>query len=366
MCFKAIYQATLRSGRVSSPVPPISVLAALLYFGTTSAAVPPPQNVTIGVLNYLGPEKTVGHWAATVETLNQALPDVRFRLAPLDHAGMRAALTADDLEFVITNPGNYAELEYAFHISRIATTEENTPVASTLVTTHSELNALTDLSGRRLAAVSEDAFGGFQVIWRELQDAGLRPGHNLDMLMTGLPMQKVADAVLSGQADAGVLRACMLEEMQAADPTRYGALRAFGVRSTQNSYSVGAPALSRIVATNPVIVGQAMAETLDIATGDKVRLSTPGGSLESVAVVRDGVSPGTVAIEHGYGHRAFGAADITIDNKTVPGDPGLASGVLLNDLGMLDPTRSNAGVWVDPISGTAVRNGLPARIEKIA
>lgn len=134
----------------------------------------------------------------------------------------------------------------------------------------------------------------------------------------------------------------------------------------QSSYSVGAPALSRIVATNPLIVGRAMAETLDIATGDKVRLNTPGGSLESVAVVRDGVSPGTVAIEHGYGHRAFGAADITIDNKTVPGDPGLASGVLLNDLGMLDPTRSNAGVWVDPISGTAVRNGLPARIEKIA
>jgi len=232
MCFNAIYQATLRSGRVSNPLPPVAVLAALLYFGTTSAAIPSPQSVTIGVLNYLGSEKTVDHWAATVETLNQALPDVRFRLAPLDHAGMRAALAADDLEFVITNPGNYAELEYAFHISRIATTEESTPVASTLVTTRSDLNALTDLSGHRLAAVSEDAFGGFQVIWRELQDAGLRPGHNLEVLMTGLPMQKVADAVLSGQADAGVLRACMLEEMQAADPTRYGALRAFGVRST--------------------------------------------------------------------------------------------------------------------------------------
>ncbi len=133
----------------------------------------------------------------------------------------------------------------------------------------------------------------------------------------------------------------------------------------QNSYSVGAPALRRIVDTNPVIVGREMAGELGIGTGDKVRLTTPGGSLESVAVVRDGIAPGTVAIAHGYGHRAFGASDITIDGRTLPGDPALASGVLSNDLGMLDPTRAHAGVWVDPVSGTAVRNGLPARIEKI-
>ncbi len=133
----------------------------------------------------------------------------------------------------------------------------------------------------------------------------------------------------------------------------------------QNSYSVGAPVLRRIVATNPVIVGRATAQALDIVTGDQVRLTTPGGSLESVAVVRDGIASGTIAIEHGYGHRAFGASDITIDGKTIPGDSALATGVLLNDLGMLDPTRTHAGVWVDPVSGTAVRNGIPARIEKI-
>ena len=134
----------------------------------------------------------------------------------------------------------------------------------------------------------------------------------------------------------------------------------------QNSYSVGAPALKRIVATNPVIVGTDMARAAGIVTGDTVRLTTPGGSLETVAVVRDGVAPGVIAIEHGYGHKAFGARDITIGERTIPGDPALATGVVLNDLGMLDPTRKLAGVWVDPVSGTAVRNGLPARVEKVA
>ncbi|WP_116133795.1 molybdopterin dinucleotide binding domain-containing protein [Tropicimonas sp. IMCC34043] len=133
----------------------------------------------------------------------------------------------------------------------------------------------------------------------------------------------------------------------------------------QNSYSVGASALLRIVATNPVNIGRALAEAHGIATGDMVRLTTPGGSLDSVAIVRDGVAPDTVAIEHGFGHRGFGAATVTIDGTTLPADPRQATGVLQNDLGMLDPTRALAGVWVDPISGTSVRQGLPARLERI-
>lgn len=134
----------------------------------------------------------------------------------------------------------------------------------------------------------------------------------------------------------------------------------------QNSYSVGATALLRITATNPVNVGIELAKAHGIATGDRVRLTTPGGSIESVAVVREGVAPNIVAIEHGFGHKGFGANDITIDQEVWPADPRLAAGVLLNDIGMLDPTRSVPGVWVDPVSGTAVRQGLPARIERIA
>lgn len=133
----------------------------------------------------------------------------------------------------------------------------------------------------------------------------------------------------------------------------------------QNSYSVGAKALLRIIASNPVVLGRALAEAHGIANGDMVRLTTPGGSLESVAVVRDGIAPDTVAIEHGYGHKGFGAQDIMIDDDIWPADPRLATGVLLNDMGMVDPTRANTGVWVDPVSGTAVRQGLPARIERI-
>ena len=205
--------------------PLIAVLAALPGPGFAGEAMP------VGVLSYRGSQDAVAHWSSTIDAVNRALADVELRLVPLDHAGMGAALAAGRLAFVITNPGHYAELEYRFHISRIATVEGDTPVASTLVTTHSDLDALSDLRGRRLAVVAQDAFGGFQTIWRELKDDGLRPGPDLDLIISGLPMQKVADAVLAGQADAGVLRACMLEELQAADASRYQGLHAFAVRA---------------------------------------------------------------------------------------------------------------------------------------
>ncbi|WP_208975021.1 molybdopterin dinucleotide binding domain-containing protein [Pseudovibrio exalbescens] len=133
-----------------------------------------------------------------------------------------------------------------------------------------------------------------------------------------------------------------------------------------NSYSVGAKSLLRITASNTVNMARELAEQHGIQNGDQVVLTSPGGSVQGVAVVRDGVAKNTVAIEHGFGHRAFGASDITIDGVTLAGDPRLATGMLQNDLGLVDPTRSKPGVWVDPISGAAVRQALPAKIEKIA
>ena len=114
------------------------------------------------------------------------------------------------------------------------------------------------------------------------------------------------------------------------------------------------------------MVGTGLAARHGLKTGDRVALTTPGGRLETVVVVREGIAPDVVAIMHGFGHRAFGAREIRIDDTVWPADEGIGAGVLMNDIGMLDPTRTtNPGVWVDPVSGTAVRQGLPARLDPI-
>ena len=45
--------------------------------------------------------------------------------------------------------------------------------------------------------------------------------------------------------------------------------------------------------------------------------------------------------------------------------PELAAGINLNDLGLPDPSAGGQGIWLDPVAGSAVRQGLPARIERV-
>ena len=50
-----------------------------------------------------------------------ALPGFTPELHQLDHAGLREAAQRGELDFVITNPGHYVELEASLGASRILT-----------------------------------------------------------------------------------------------------------------------------------------------------------------------------------------------------------------------------------------------------
>lgn len=192
--------------------------------------------VTVGVLAYQGADRAEAEWRPTARYLDRALPGHVFRLEFLDLSGMRRAVRDKALDFVITNAGNYVELEATFGISRIATLESTTgvdpgrAVGSVIVTAANDtaIRTLDDLKGKRLAAVAPDAFGGFEVARRELARHGIAPFTDLASLrFTGFPMEQVLFAVRDGKADAGIVRACLPEQVGAAgriDPTRFRVL----------------------------------------------------------------------------------------------------------------------------------------------
>ena len=133
----------------------------------------------------------------------------------------------------------------------------------------------------------------------------------------------------------------------------------------QNPYSIGATRLLAIHPENPVLVHPDDAKRLRLDMGDLAEISTPGGSLKARVIIHAGISPGVAAFEHGFGHRELGARAHRIGKKSQPEDGRLAAGVNLNDIGVLDPTRPDGAPWVDAISGTSVRNGLPAKIRPV-
>lgn len=135
--------------------------------------------------------------------------------------------------------------------------------------------------------------------------------------------------------------------------------------NTMASASAVIPRLHHVKPVNLVALNPQDGQRFGLAHGDTVRITTPGGQVEAQISLLHGVMPGVIAIEHGYGHREMGGAQHTLDGVPLPFDAKVKSGINLNDLGFADPTRKVSNTWLDWVSGSAVRQGLPARVERI-
>jgi tetrathionate reductase subunit A len=143
----------------------------------------------------------------------------------------------------------------------------------------------------------------------------------------------------------------------------------FRVVSTKSQlFSSSGPALKhlrKLRGTNAIGLNREDAAALGLETGDRVRLSSPGGTVEGAVLARAGVAPGTVAIEHGFGHRELGARTYRIGARVFEKGLSLAAGVNSNDLGFRDPSASVPSVLADPVVGSIARQAIPARIERL-
>jgi two-component system sensor histidine kinase TtrS len=214
------------------------LLAAPLA-GAETLASAAPTTIDIGVLAVLDGEDTRRLWQPLADGLARALPGHSVRLQVLDPDALDAALAQQALHFVVTNPGHYVRLEARHGATRIATqttAESDDPahtVGSTVVVRAGTPvpATLQALRGQRVAAVAEDAFGGYQLVAHEWLQSGLdAEAGTVQRVFTGFPMQRVADAVLAGQADAGILRTCVLEQLERTGRVAPGALVVVGAR----------------------------------------------------------------------------------------------------------------------------------------
>ncbi|AGH38071.1 Molybdopterin oxidoreductase [Bibersteinia trehalosi USDA-ARS-USMARC-192] len=126
--------------------------------------------------------------------------------------------------------------------------------------------------------------------------------------------------------------------------------------------------LPRLLSIKPegiVAMNSQDAKEQGISHGDLVKLSTPSGTLQVQMMLLDGIAQGTIAIEHGFGHKQLGAGSYVIDGKEIKGNPAIAKGINLNDLGIIDPTKKIRSPLQDWVCGSVVRTGIPAKVEKI-
>ena len=132
-----------------------------------------------------------------------------------------------------------------------------------------------------------------------------------------------------------------------------------------NSYAIISPRLRAIKPVNMVLMHNEDARAIGVVSGDLVRLVSPAGSREALVTVSDTIMPGVIGVEHGFGHTALGARDVIVDGQRIQASAGANAGINLNDLVPNDPSRQGLSTLTECDTGSAVRQGIPVRVEKI-
>ncbi len=134
----------------------------------------------------------------------------------------------------------------------------------------------------------------------------------------------------------------------------------------RSPYSVTLKGITALGETNFIQMNENDAKNYGLKTGDKARVASPKGAFIEGTVQADAtVAKGCIAVPLGFGHTAFGASDITIDDNTLPGLPERSGGMAVNTFNAVDPTRKGASLYRDVTFGSTARHGTPVRIEKV-
>ena len=182
------------------------------------------QIVHVAVLSHRGVEAVTKKWSATMEYLTESLEGYYFELVPLASLEeMKRAVEDESIDFVITSPTEYVDLEYKYGIYHIATLKNGrvgggTTTKAGLVFTHAgreDINAWEDIREHSLMGVSPDDFGGWQMAWFELLEKGIDPYKDCSRVMFSPDgsHEAVVFNVLSGAVDVGTIRSGILESM---------------------------------------------------------------------------------------------------------------------------------------------------------
>ncbi|XVQ10831.1 molybdopterin oxidoreductase family protein [Spirillospora sp. CA-255316] len=148
-------------------------------------------------------------------------------------------------------------------------------------------------------------------------------------------------------ADAARLRAALDDGDRERDPAQLLLIGRRHLRSN-NSWLHNVPELVRGSNTCTLQLNPEDAERLGIGGGDVVRVVSRSGSLEAVAETTDTVMAGVVSLPHGWGHDLPGTRTEVARRH---------AGVNVN--AVTDETE------IDPLSGTAVFNGVPVTLEPV-
>ncbi|MEI6702767.1 MAG: PhnD/SsuA/transferrin family substrate-binding protein [Deltaproteobacteria bacterium] len=200
----------------------ISVLIVLLSLASTLLPIAAycSEPVKIGVLSFRPKPQTLAQWEPLAAALKQAVPERDFVVEPLTYPEMNTAVADRKIDFVLTNPSHYVLLARRSGLSAPLATlaaeikGKRTSSFGGVIFCRAEqkdINTVQDIKGKTIAVPDTESLGGYQMQAYELKKVGVRLPQDATLIATGMPHDKVVQAVLSGRADVGFVRSGVLE-----------------------------------------------------------------------------------------------------------------------------------------------------------
>lgn len=193
--------------------------------------------IHLGVLDWRDEVNTGSNWKPTLAALNAHFHNKKIQLHALSLEGIENALAEQQLDYLITNPGHYVQLSQTYQLAPLATLnnpffEQPQQAIGSVVLVLAEQEQITswqDLRKKNLGAVTHDAFGGFQLIWDELERRGISPKTDIaNWTLTGFPMEQLFDLLAAAEVDAIVVRSCLAEMLAAEGRIQLSDYRVIG------------------------------------------------------------------------------------------------------------------------------------------
>jgi signal transduction histidine kinase/ABC-type phosphate/phosphonate transport system substrate-binding protein len=177
------------------------------------------KEFVVYVISHIKEQKTIDRWQPTIDYLNQNIKEHSFKLLPVSPTQIdrvKKLLKEKKIDFIITQPAIYIELQYSSNISRIFTMANSYGMSKfgSVFITHkdSDINSLEDIKDRTVAAVSELAFGGWLIGYNELYDIGIDPLKDEKVTFLG-KQDLIVKAIIDKKYDVGIVRSGMIEKL---------------------------------------------------------------------------------------------------------------------------------------------------------
>ncbi|HEI8671040.1 TPA: sensor histidine kinase [Serratia marcescens] len=176
---------------------------------------------SVGVLAMRGDAATARDWQPLIDSLNGSVGGERFRLQPLDLAQMREAVNRGSVQFVVTNPAQFVQLNSRYHLRWLASLRAANGDRATgniigsviLVRRDSGITTPQALMGKTVGAIDPQAFGGYLTGYKALSDAGMRPDRDFHLRFTGFPADALLYLLRERAIQAAIVPVCLLEKM---------------------------------------------------------------------------------------------------------------------------------------------------------